>query len=38
VPNGAVVLFLFQPLLIDSRSLPLPVLELLGVLVVGAVT
>jgi hypothetical protein len=34
---GAVVLFLFQPLLVGSRSLPVPLLEALVVLVDAAV-
>ena len=37
VLNGAAFLFLFQPLLVGSRSVPLPVLEALVVLIDGAV-
>jgi hypothetical protein len=35
--NGAVFLFLFQPLLVGSRTLPVPVLEGMVVLIDGAV-
>jgi hypothetical protein len=35
--NGAIFLFLFQPLLVGGRSLPVPVLESMVVLIDGAV-
>jgi hypothetical protein len=35
--NGGVFLFLFQPLLVGSRSMPVPVLEGMVVLIDGAV-
>ena len=37
VPIGGVFLHRYQRLLVSSKSLPLPVLELMAVLVVGAV-
>ena len=37
VLNGAVFLFLFQPLIVGSRSLPVPVLEAMVVLIDGVV-